>query len=281
MLRAMAESNISPLSPDATLSVCHVGLFATCLVDLMRPVVGFATLKLLEDAGCRVSVPGTQTCCGQPAYNSGDAKNARSIASRAIETFENFDYVVVPSGSCAGMLKIHYPVLFKNDAAWKQRAESLAAKTFELSSFLVDVLKHESFDAACSAKATYHDGCSGLRELGIKNQPRALIATIKGLELTEADEAETCCGFGGLFCVKHQDISTHIVDAKIDDALKTNTNVLMGGDLGCLMNIAGRMQRRGLKMQVRHFAEVLSGLDQTTPAIGEDGETEAAKERRS
>lgn len=248
----------------------HVGLFATCLVDLMRPAVGFATLKLLEDAGCEVSVPAAQTCCGQPAYNAGDAKNARTIASQVIETFEAFDYVVAPSGSCAGMLKIHYPALFKNDDDWKQRAETLAAKTFELSSFLIDVLHCESFDASYSAQATYHDGCSGLRELGIKKQPRALIKKIKGLQLTEADEAESCCGFGGLFCMKFADVSTHIVDAKIDDALKTKADVLLGGDLGCLMNIAGRFQRRGLKMQARHFAEVLSGLHQTTPAIGEE-----------
>jgi L-lactate dehydrogenase complex protein LldE len=268
MLHVMAETkNTIPSAPKM-----HVGLFATCLVDLMRPVIGFATLKLLEDAGCCVSVPAAQTCCGQPAYNAGDSKDARAIASQVIETFEAFDYVVAPSGSCAGMLKIHYPVLFKNDDAWKVRAENLSARTFELSSFLNDVLKVTSFDTSCSVKATYHDGCSGLRELGIKKQPRALLKNIKGLDITEAAEAESCCGFGGLFCVKYADISTHIVDAKIDDALKTKADVLVGGDLGCLMNIAGRLQRRGLKMEVRHFAEILSGHQETTPAIGEDDE---------
>lgn len=248
----------------------HIGLFATCLVDVMRPAVGFATLKLLEDAGCTVDVPASQTCCGQPAYNAGDANDARAIAKNVIKSFEGFDYVVVPSGSCAGMLKIHYPTLLKNHGEWKDRADKLAAKTFELSSFLVDVLKQDSFNATCAAKTTYHDGCSGLRELGIKKQPRKLLENIDGLELVEAHEAEACCGFGGLFCVKHTDVSTHIVDAKIDDAMKTGAETLLGGDLGCLLNIAGRLHRRGIKVDVRHFAEVISGLDQTTPAIGAD-----------
>ena len=270
MLRSMANTIKESPSKNDTAAVVRIGLFATCLVDLMRPVVGFAALKLLEEAGCHVSVPPSQTCCGQPGYNAGDTKSARAIAAQVIKTFEEFDYIVVPSGSCAGMLKVHYPVLFKNDADWKERAESLAVKTFELSSFLVDVMKCENFNASCSAKVTYHDGCSGLRELGIKKQPRNLIENIEGLELTEAEEAESCCGFGGLFCVKYPEVSTHIVDAKIDDALKTNADVLLGGDLGCLLNIAGRIKRRGLTMQVRHLAEVLSGMDKTVPAIGED-----------
>jgi len=251
----------------------RVGLFVTCLVDLMRPAVGHATLKLLEDAGCDVGIPVTQTCCGQPAYNAGDAKDARTIAAQVIETFEPFEYVVTPSGSCASMLKIHYPNLFKNEIDWKSRAENLAAKTFELSSFLTDVLNQKIFHAPCSGKTTYHDGCSGLRELGIKRQPRVLLEQAGGIELVEAKEAESCCGFGGLFCVKHADVSTHIVDAKIDDIQKTGAGLLLGGDLGCLLNIAGRLHRRGIDIQVRHFAEVLSGHDQTVPAIGAEEQT--------
>ena len=180
-----------PTSPE-------VGLFATCLVDLMRPSVGFATVKLLEDAGCKVSVPEAQTCCGQPAYNSGDSPDARDIAKNVIQVFEGFDYVVAPSGSCAGMISHHYPNLLKDDAAWKPRAEALAAKTFELVAFLTDVLRADITPPDLAATATYHDSCSGLRELGIKAQPRALLGKVGGLTLVEGAIPETCCGFGGL-----------------------------------------------------------------------------------
>ena len=176
-----------------------VGLFVTCLVDLTRPTVGFATVKLLRDAGCKVSVPKAQTCCGQPAYNSGDNPDTRAIAENVIEAFKGFDYVVAPSGSCAGMIKHHYPSLFANDPEMRPRAVALAGRTFELVSFLADVLKVESLEAAYDGIATYHDSCSSLREMGVKEQPRALLAQIKGMTLTEAPESETCCGFGGLF----------------------------------------------------------------------------------
>jgi L-lactate dehydrogenase complex protein LldE len=229
----------------------------------MRPAVGFAAVRLLQDAGCAVSVPAAQTCCGQPAYNSGDPTDARAIARAAIEAFEEFDYVVAPSGSCAGMLRLHYPELFKNDPAWKARAENLAARAHELLSFLVDVMRYEPGDVSLIARATYHDGCSGLRELGVKKQPRALLARVKNLDVIEAAEAETCCGFGGLFCVKYPDVSTHIVDAKIDDAVKTGAALLLGGDLGCLLNIEGRLRRRGIDMKVRHAAEVLAAMPES------------------
>ena len=188
----------------------RVGLFVTCLVDLMRPAVGFAAVKLLEDAGCVVEVP-TQTCCGQPAYNSGDRATTRAIARQVIAAFEPYDYVVAPSGSCAGMLKTHYPDLFAGDAAWAPRVESFCAKTYELVSFLVDVLKITSVKAAFDGAVTYHDSCSGLRELGIKAQPRKLLAGVQGLELKEMHDADVCCGFGGTFCVKYSDISNTIV----------------------------------------------------------------------
>ena len=253
----------------------NIGLFATCLVDLMRPSVGFAAVKLLEDAGCRVSVPTAQTCCGQPAYNSGDTKDARAIAENVIAVFEGFDYVVAPSGSCAGMISHHFPQLFKDDAKWQARAEALAAKTFELIAFLSDVIGADVTPPALEATATYHDSCSGLRELGIKTQPRAFLKKVDGLTLVEGDIPETCCGFGGLFCVKYPDISEKMVDAKSQDIEKTGADLLLAGDLGCLMNMAGRLKRRGADVQARHVAEVLAGMTDQ-PAIGEaEAEEEA------
>ncbi len=246
---------------DATLtSGPHVGLFVTCLVDLTRPSVGFATLKLLEAAGCRVSVPESQTCCGQPAYNSGDNPDTADIARQVITAFEGFDYVVVPSGSCGGMIRHHYPETLADDEAWATRARTLAAKTFELTSFLHDVLKVSDISATCDKSMTYHDSCSGLREMGIKEQPRNLLSKVNGLTLTEGDEAEACCGFGGLFCVKYPEISENMVDAKVEDILATGAKLLLGGDLGCLMNISGRLTRRGKEVEVRHIAEVLADM---------------------
>ncbi len=250
-----------------------VGLFATCLVDLMRPVVGFAAVKLLEDSGCIVDVPVAQTCCGQPAYNSGDKTDAQDIARSVIETFEGYDYVVAPSGSCAGMIKDHYPEAFEDDAAWLPRAQALAAKTYELMSFLADVRGVTATGAAFDGTVTYHDSCSGLRELGIKEQPRTLLSSVSGLSIAEGKETETCCGFGGLFCVKYPDISEKMVDAKVDDIVATGADTVLAGDLGCLMNIAGRLQRRGLPVKARHAAEVLAGMT-AAPAIGEPADRE-------
>lgn len=256
------------MSKPVSTKAINVGLFATCLVDLFRPTVGFATAKLIEDAGCRVHVP-EQTCCGQPAYNSGDQYNGREIAQLVIENFETYDYVVVPSGSCAGMISVHYPELFANDVAWGRRARSLAAKTFELTSFLVDVLKVEGVDADYNGTVTYHDACSGLRELGIRDQPRELLASVEDLQLVEMADTEACCGFGGTFCVKYGEISTAIVKRKTFDLQKTGANYLLSGDLGCLLNIAGRLKREGSAVQVRHVAEILAGMTDEVPPIGE------------
>jgi len=244
----------------------EVGLFVTCLVDLTRPSVGFATLKLLELAGCAVSVPELQTCCGQPAYNSGDRTDTRELAKQVIEVFENFDHVVVPSGSCAGMISHHYPALFEDADPWKARAEALANKTYELTVFLNDVVKLTLPNGSAEITATYHDSCSGLRELDIKDQPRNLMSKIAGLRVVEGEQAEVCCGFGGLFCVKYPDISESMLDQKIDDLLQTKANMVLGGDLGCLMNIAGRLSRRGSKLEVRHISEVLANMTHV-PAI--------------
>jgi len=247
----------------------RVALFVTCLVDLFRPSVGFAAIKLMEEAGCLVEVPEAQVCCGQPAYNSGDRKDTTAIARQVIECFRGYDYVVAPSGSCAGMIRDHYPALFAAEPDWKARAEDLSARMFELTSFLVDVLKVETLAAAAlPLKATYHDSCSGLRELGVKTQPRRLLQNVGGLELVEMKTPETCCGFGGTFCVKYGDVSTDIVSRKTADIAQTGAELLLAGDMGCLLNMAGRLQREGSQVKARHVAEVLAGMTDT-PAIGE------------
>jgi len=246
----------------------RVGLFVTCLVDLFRPAVGFAAVKLIEDAGCSVDVPMTQTCCGQPAYNSGDRDDARAIAEATIEAFEGFDYVVAPSGSCAGMLKKHYPGLFRGDAAWEGRATAFSAKVFELVSFLVDVRGVSAVATERQTSVTYHDSCSGLRELGVRDQPRALLASVKGLKLLEMKDSDVCCGFGGTFCVKYSDISNAIVEKKTASIDAAGAETLLAGDLGCLMNMAGKLKREGSPVEVRHVAEVLAGMDEAPPIGG-------------
>jgi len=246
----------------------RVGLFVTCLVDLFRPSVGFAAIKLLEDAGCVVTVPRQQTCCGQPAYNSGDRKDAKAIARNVIRAFQAFDYVVAPSGSCAGMLRKHYPALMAGEGEWEDRAKALAAKSYELVSFLTDVRGVTAVAARFDGAVTYHDSCSGLRELGIRQQPRRLLSTVEGLTLTELPDADVCCGFGGTFCVKYPDISNAIVEKKVENIAGTGAGTLLAGDLGCLMNMAGKLQREGLLTHVRHVAEVLAGMTEQPP-IGE------------
>jgi L-lactate dehydrogenase complex protein LldE len=245
-----------------------VGLFVTCLVDLFRPNVGFAAVKLIEDAGCRVFVPAAQTCCGQPAYNSGDRADARAIAEGVIQAFEPYDYVVAPSGSCAGMMKSHYGDLFRGDASWASRVGAFTAKTYELVSFLTDVIGIGAVEASFAGSVTYHDSCSGLRELGIQKQPRKLLASVEGLTLAEMRDPDVCCGFGGTFCVKYPDISNAIVERKTADIETTGATTLLAGDLGCLMNMAGKLKREGSKIEVRHVAEVLAGMADG-PAIGE------------
>jgi L-lactate dehydrogenase complex protein LldE len=238
----------------------HVGLFVTCLVDLFRPSVAFAAIKLLEDGGARVEVPRAQTCCGQPAYNSGDRADAMAIARQVVETFERFDYVVAPSGSCAGMLKVQYPALLADDRAFADRARGLAAKTFELTSFLVEVLGVEDVDARFASCVTYHDSCSSLRELHVHDAPRRLLASVDGLNLVEMADTESCCGFGGGFSVKYPDISTAIGEAKARSIVATPAACVLAGDLGCLMQIAGTLSRQGSDIEARHVAEVLAGM---------------------
>ena len=246
----------------------RVALFVTCLADLFRPSVAFNAIHLLERAGCKVTVPLHQTCCGQPAYNTGDFDVARPLAHQVIESFAEADYVVAPSGSCAGMISHHYPRLLEGE--WRERALELASRTFELTAFLADVakLRRGKSRAIKLPPVTYHDSCAGLRELGIQQQPRQLLRELCGREVTELEQTEVCCGFGGTFCAKMPDISGKMVSDKLASAVATGAPVLAGGDLGCLLNIAGRARREGHAIEVRHIAELLTG-DLQGPAIGE------------
>ncbi len=251
----------------------NVGLFATCPVDLLRPAVGFATAKLLEQAGCEVHVP-AQSCCGQIAYNNGQPNAARDMAWTLISAFCDYDYTVLPSGSCGGMIKLHYPALFKDDARLPQ-VQAFCSKVFELTTFLTEVVQFKPQQPNCDLSATtitYHDSCAGLREFGIKAQPRDLLRSCANNIITEMADTEVCCGFGGTFCVKFPDIANRMVENKASNARATNADMLVGGDLSCLLHIAGKMRRQDDDEQisnpeVRHIAELLAG-DLDGPAIG-------------
>ena len=238
----------------------RAGFFVTCLVDLMRPSIGFAAIELLEAGGAQVFVPPTQTCCGQPAYNSGDRADARALAAKVIAEFEGCDYLVAPSGSCSGMIKTHYADLFTGDAAMLTRVEALAAKTWELTDFLVEKLALDKVPGRFDGTITYHDSCAGLRVMGVKASPRALLAKTPGVKLTEMPECEVCCGFGGTFSVKFGEISSRLADNKCEAIVATHADAVVLGDLGCMLNIEGRLRRRGdAKTKVLHIAEVLAG----------------------
>ena len=249
----------------------RVALFVTCLANLFRPSVAFAAAKLLEQAGCIVEVPETQVCCVQPAFNSGDFAATREIAKQVIDAFTGFDYVVGPSGSCMATIRHDYPELFADDPEWKPKAEALAQRAHELTSFLDEVVGTRELVARFDTTVTYHDSCSGLRELGVKRQPRRLLALVQGLRLNELKDSEVCCGFGGTFCVKYPEISAKIVTDKVSNIEASGAQVLLGGDLGCLLNIAGRLKRLNKPVRVYHVAEVLAGMADA-PGIG-DGES--------
>ncbi len=247
----------------------RVALFVTCLVDMIRPQIGFAAIRALEAAGCEVVVPDAQTCCGQPALNSGDRDTAADLARRAIAMLEPYDHVVIPSGSCAATVRVHYPEILEHDPEWGPRATALAARTFEILAYLDEVRGWKPEGVALDATGTYHDSCSGLRELGIKRQPRRLLAAVEGLSLAPLARAETCCGFGGTFCVKYPAISNAIVAEKATAIDATGADLLLAGDLGCLMNMAGKLNREGSKVRAFHAVELLAGMGDG-PAIGEE-----------
>ena len=257
--------NAAASQPDTinclNISEKRVGLFVTCLVNAMRPSIGFASLTLLEQAGCKVEVPELQSCCGQPAFNSGDDEGTRQIAYQTIQQFEHFDYLVVPSGSCAAMIKKNFVEVFKDQPEWLARAQYLANKTHELLSFLVDLCNFEPEGIELDGSYTYHDSCSGYRSLGVYEQPRKMLSKVTGLEHKPLNGHSECCGFGGTFCVKYSDISNAIVAEKSDNILATNADYLLGGDMGCLMNMVGKLNRDGHKeIKALHTAEVLAGL---------------------
>ena len=245
----------------------RVGLFITCLVDVMRPEIAEAAVELLEAAGCTVEVPMSQTCCGQPGYNAGDTPTARDLALKFVREFERFDHVVVPSGSCGGMVRTHYPVLFADDPDLRARVDAVAARTWELTTFLHEVAPLASPPGRFAGEITYHDSCSGLRELGVHAQPRALLAKCPGVTLLEMKDARACCGFGGTFSVKYGDISTAIVDEKIEHIKATGAPCVVLGDLGCMLNIEGRLRRTGdTTTRVLHVAQVLAGREAPSAA---------------
>ncbi|MDX2257641.1 MAG: (Fe-S)-binding protein [Hyphomicrobiaceae bacterium] len=253
--------------PDTKVPRPRAGLFVTCLVDVVRPSIGFAAAKLIEQAGCDVVVPAGQTCCGQPGYNSGDRATATALARQTVAAYTDCDYVVAPSGSCAGMLKAHYPRLFPDAGPEREAALAFAAKSHELVSFLVNERGMTSVASTFRGRVTYHDSCSGLRELGIKGEPRQLLASVPGLELVEMEDSEICCGFGGTFAVKFPDISNAMVEKKIANAGASGAGTLLAGDLGCLMNMAGKARRQGRDVACRHVAEVLAD-ELADPPIG-------------
>ncbi|MCP5087595.1 MAG: (Fe-S)-binding protein [Rhodobacteraceae bacterium] len=244
----------------------RVGFFVTCVVDAMRPNIGFASLKVLEQAGCEVEVPRAQTCCGQAAFNSGDDASTREIAKQVITAFEPYDYVVVPSGSCASMIRSHYGELFAGDAEWEARQRAVSEKTWEVLSFLSDIMNYRPEGVYYDGVATYHDSCSGLRDLGVYEQPRAMLSAVEGLRLTPLTGNDECCGFGGTFCVKYPDISNAIVTDKAEKIAATGADTLLGGDMGCLMNMAGKLSRQGSEVKAYHTIEVLAGMAEG-PAI--------------
>lgn len=257
-----------PHQGSASVQSREVALFVTCLVDLFRPSIGFAAVKLLEEAGCHVTVPPAQTCCGQPAYNSGDRQSAIAIAKQTIVALEGYPFIVAPSGSCSGMLKHHYPTLLADDRQWGPRATALADRVFELTQFLAEICGRTDFGARFAGRCTYHDSCSSLREMRVKQAPRDLLANVGGLTLTEMEETDACCGFGGTFCLKFPEVSNSMAARKVETIEATGADLLLAGDLGCLLNLAGKLKRDGSVVQVRHVAEVLAGMTDE-PAIGE------------
>jgi L-lactate dehydrogenase complex protein LldE len=235
----------------------RVSLFITCLADLYYPEVGESVVRLLHRYGCEVDFPELQTCCGQPAFNSGYQDEAREVARSLIRAFEHSDYVVSPSGSCTGMIHHYYPYLFENEPEWKAKAEALVQKTYEFSQFLVNVLGVKDLGAEFPEKVTYHPSCHAMRLLGVKQEPMELLRNVRGMEFVELPHKEDCCGFGGTFAVKMADMSEAMVCEKASHVAETKASVLVGTDMGCLMNIGGRLNKEGKPIRVMHLAQLL------------------------
>ncbi len=235
----------------------NVQLFIPCFIDQLYPDVGMNTVKILEKLGCKVNYNPQQTCCGQPAYNAGYMNEARAVSEKFMEDFSGNDYIVAPSGSCIGYVRESIPEMFVN-STYQQEAKKVSKRSYELSEFLIDVLKVEDIGATFNAKVTYHDSCGALRECGIKDGPRRLLSNVKGLELVEMKEAETCCGFGGTFAVKYEPISIGMAQTKVKSALETGAKYIVSTDISCLMHIDGYIKNQNINLKIAHLADVLS-----------------------
>jgi len=235
-----------------------VSLFITCLVDQFFPEVGVSVVRLLRRLGVEVDFPSAQTCCGQPAFNTGFTHEARDLARRFISIFEQSEYIVAPSGSCTSMVRVFYPELFKDDPEWRKRADSIASRTFEFSEFLVNVLGVEDVGASHQGRVALHQSCHLLRELNVKTEPLRLLRAVKGIELVELEHAENCCGFGGLFSIKYPHISGGILQEKIDNINRSGADLIVASDIGCLMHIGGGLSRQSAHARTMHLAELLA-----------------------
>ncbi len=236
----------------------NVQLFIPCFVDQLYPQTGFNMISVLEKAGCTVSYNPSQTCCGQPAFNAGFWDEAKSVCTKFIKDFRGSDYIVAPSASCVGFVRNYYSKLFENSSVHHEVGD-LGRRTFEFSEFLVQILKKDKFDAVLNGKATYHDSCAGLRECRIKEEPRRLLSHVKGLELVEMEDVETCCGFGGTFAVKFEPISVAMAEQKVNHALSTGARYIISTDHSCLMHLHGYIKEKGLPLETLHLADVLAG----------------------
>ena len=235
----------------------RVEIFVPCFIDQLYPQTAFNMVKVLEKAGCEVHYNTNQTCCGQPAFNAGFASEAREVADKFLKDFEGSDFIVGPSASCVGFVRNYYPKLFENGVSHNQ-VKGLGKRIFEFSEFLTDVLKIENFNATLQAKATYHDSCSALREIKIKSGPRKLLSFVKGLELVEMNDTETCCGFGGTFSVKYESISLAMADQKVKNAQATGAKYIISTDMSCLMQIQGYINNHHIDLKTLHLADVLA-----------------------
>ena len=235
-----------------------VTLFIQCLVDGIYPEIGEAMVRIFRKLGISLTCPTKQTCCGQPAFNSGYRREAGVAAQRFISIFETADAIVCPSGSCVTMVRHHYPQLFENDASWLRRARHVAAKTYELTEYLVDILKVDDVGAHYDGTITYHDSCHLLRNLRVKEQPRRLLRKVSGAEFIEMHDSDRCCGFGGSFSFKYADISAAMVEDKVNNIISSGADTVVGCDMGCLMNIQGMLSRKGSPIKSMHIAQILA-----------------------
>lgn len=236
----------------------NVQIFIPCFVDQLFPQTAFNMIRVLEKAGCRVNYNPSQTCCGQPAFNAGFWDEAKSVCAKFVGDFKNADYIVAPSASCAGFVRNYYQGLFDNSSLHND-VKDLSKKIFEFSEFMVKVLHTTSVDAVLEGKATYHDSCAGLRECGIKAEPRELLRNVRGLELLEMNDVETCCGFGGTFAVKFEAISVAMAEQKVENALATGASYLISTDLSCLMHLQAYIDKKEYALRTLHIADVLAG----------------------